>query len=108
MQREAVAYEGHAAIELETLARRATLGDSGYLFAKRRDHGLVLDPRPMWEELFNDLARHERRAGIAARFHTGLAHAVADWCATLANERSADTVALSGGVSSPSVVVVHL
>jgi hydrogenase maturation protein HypF len=98
VQRAAVAYEGHAAIELETLALHAALGDPGYPLEQRRENGLILDPKPMWEGLFDDLAHDRRRAQIAARFHAGLARALADWGATLAGECGANTVALSGGV----------
>ncbi len=97
--RERIDYEGHAAIELEALAAQAR-GESGaYAFAIGTAAGLpVLDPAPLWEQLFEDLGRGEARSVIAARFHHGLAAAVAGLAGQLAADHGLDTVALSGGV----------
>ena len=99
--REAIAYEGQAAIELETLALGAAGGGAGggYPF------GLVaagdqwlLDPAPLWQALLDDLARGQDRGSMARRFHLGLAQAAADLASQMATERGLATVALSGGV----------
>jgi hydrogenase maturation protein HypF len=100
MSRESVSYEGQAAIELE--ARAAAYGGldgSGYPFSVETDEGsLQLNPAPMWESLLHDLDRDVEVTLIAARFHAGLAAAVAELAIRLASEQGADTAALSGGV----------
>jgi hydrogenase maturation protein HypF len=94
-----VDYEGQAAIELETLGRDVR-PDGGYPFdIVDGDDGVrVLDPAPMWWQLFADLAAGAPRAQIAARFHRGLADAVVELTARVAGPRGISTVALSGGV----------
>ena len=97
---ERIDYEGQAAIALEALALRA--GGSpgtGYPFAVRDGTPpWQLDPAPMWTALLDDLQRGTDRADVAARFHAGLATAVAALAARLAHRHAVDTVALSGGV----------
>jgi hydrogenase maturation protein HypF len=50
----------------------------------------------MWSALLDDLRRGIERSRIAARFHIGLAHAVAELAVKLAHGRS-QTVVVSGG-----------
>ncbi|MBK5941690.1 carbamoyltransferase HypF [Halochromatium roseum] len=110
---DGIAYEAQAAIELETLARCA-LGEVGYAFAidhrdssdhsggdDHRDNSAKrwqLDPTPMWTALLDDLTARVPAAVIAARFHAGLADAVAELAAQLAQQHGVEAVALSGGV----------
>ncbi len=98
--RERVTYEGQAAIELETLAAPALGGLSdGYPFAiVDAPGGLVLDPSPLWEGLFEDLLAGADPAWMAARFHLGLIAALAALAEGLASRHGVDQVALSGGV----------
>ena len=102
VSREAVSYEGQAAIELEALACAGdAVADAGYPFAQREStdgRPLQLDPAPMWRALLDDLRQGVPRARMAARFHAGLATAVAELARRLAAAQGADTVALSGGV----------
>ena len=95
---ERIAYEGQAAIELET--RCGSLADAaGYVFGVRDDNGLrVLDPAPMWQALCDDLAVGAGPTQVATRFHRGLADAITDLSLELAAAHRVDTVALSGGV----------
>ncbi len=97
---DAISYEGQAAIELEALALDFVRPDlAGYPFAVIADaEGWLLDPAPMWRALLSDLAAATPPGLIAARFHAGLARAVADLAARLARQQAVDTVALSGGV----------
>lgn len=95
---ESIAYEAQAAIELETLARRA-LDEAGYPFAFADDDEIwQLDPAPMWAALLDDLAAGVAPEAIAARFHQGFAEALAELAARAAQVRGLDVVALSGGV----------
>ncbi len=106
---ESIAYEGQAAIELEALAAGAMdcLGEwDRYGFARLDlDGAVLLDPAPMWPALFDDLARGEARARIAARFHVGFCTAVADLAADLARRQGLSQVALSGGVFQNRLVL---
>jgi hydrogenase maturation protein HypF len=100
LSRERVTYEGQAAVELEALALSA-IDDcgEGYPFAaSETGDPVVLDPAPMWSALLDDLALGVDRRVIAARFHLGLAEAVADLARVLAQRQGAAAVALSGGV----------
>jgi len=84
-------FEGQAAMELEDAI---LAGDHGaYPFAL----GGIVDPRPMWQALLNDL-RDGVPAGImSSRFHAGLAEAIVQTAARLAADNGIGTVVLSGG-----------
>jgi hydrogenase maturation protein HypF len=95
---DAIAYEGQAAIELETLARSAA-PQPGYPFALTPlDDRLILDPRPLWPAVLADLEAGTDAGVIAARFHAGLADGLCRLAAEAAAGQGIDTVALSGGV----------
>ena len=95
---DGIAYEGQAAIELEAICRGVD-GAPGYRFAVSDDGDCwVLEPSPMWRQLFDDLAEAVPAARISARFHAGFADAVVDLAARVAARYGTRTVALSGGV----------
>jgi hydrogenase maturation protein HypF len=99
VSRASVSYEGQAAIELEALSVGVDGAGQAYGFAIDGSGDLPqLDPAPMWRSLLDDLMAATDRRQIAARFHAGLADAVAGLAETLAVEQGVDTVALSGGV----------
>lgn len=100
LSRDAVTYEGQAAIELEALAAPAMgAAAAGYPFGILDDGAmLILDPAPMWSALLDDLAAGRDRGLMAARFHAGLAESVVRAAVTLADRHRLDAVALSGGV----------
>jgi hydrogenase maturation protein HypF len=95
---DGIAYEGQAAIELETRCGPLD-GVTGYPFAVGDGDGRrVLDPAPMWQALCEDLAAGATPADVATRFHTGLADAVTALSVALAASHGIGTAALSGGV----------
>jgi hydrogenase maturation protein HypF len=102
-----VGYSAQAAMLLEATAARGSF-TVAYPFAQTRDAALIhLDPAPMWSALLDDLAAAVPHAEIAARFHLGLAHAIAELAATLAQGHT-DTVALSGGCLQNRLMLEHL
>ena len=106
--RDRASYEGEAAIELEALVdERVASGPAGdgYPFAVRPGLPQVLDPGPLWRALLADLRAGVPPAVIAARFHWGLADAVAGLAGDLAIARGLRTVALSGGVAQNRILV---
>jgi hydrogenase maturation protein HypF len=96
-------FEGQGAMELEAQAESYRLSDDEtpypFSIAKQPSGLLYLDSSPMWEALLEDLVQQNPVAGIAARFHYGLAQAIRDMIARLreSGAASVDTVALSGG-----------
>jgi hydrogenase maturation protein HypF len=89
------AYEGEAAMRLETLAGGAPDDHIGYPFVLHGTAPRTLDPTPLWHALLADLASGVPPPRIARRFHRGLANAVTATVIQVAG--AADTVALSGG-----------
>ena len=108
-------YEGQGAIALESLVREADLAAavaSGYPFrvaagATAQDP-LVLDPAPLWPALLRDLQRPTAPGLIAARFHQGLAMAIAHLARDLAQRHGLTTVALSGGVWQNAILATQV
>ena len=107
LRRDAVTYEGQAAIELEALAAPAMgAAGSGYPLGILDDGSrLILDPTPLWLALLDDLASGVDKALIAARFHAGLTECVVRTAVTLAGRYGLDAVALSGGVFQNKILM---
>ena len=96
--REALQYEGQAAIELEaciTPQAWAEAETSAYSFSLLHHQ---LDPSPMWKALLEDLSNNIAVALISARFHKGLSLAIQQLASDLAFYKEIRTIALSGGV----------
>ncbi|PPC83087.1 MAG: carbamoyltransferase HypF [Hyphomicrobium sp.] len=103
------AYEGEAAARLEAIVDDTALREENdslaYPFTIPTLNGSNLpyiEPLAMWNALLSDLAVKTSPGVIAARFHVGLAKAIANMTQRLAlrsgnNARRFDTVALSGG-----------
>ncbi|AWZ04760.1 carbamoyltransferase HypF [Streptomyces sp. ICC4] len=111
-------YEAQAAIELEAAARGAGAGEGegaaeeageGYGFSLRfpapgAGSPVVADPAPVLAAVVADVRAGTPPPLIAARFHSGVAGLVADLC-VLARERyGLDSVALTGGVFSNTLL----
>jgi hydrogenase maturation protein HypF len=94
--RDAVNYEGQAAIELEQLADPAETG--AYRAAIGRGDVLQVAGVDLVRAVADDLAAGVPREKIAARFHHGTAGVIADCCGLLRERTGICTVALSGGV----------
>lgn len=101
-----VLFEGQAAMEFEDLigdeARTAAKSRGFYSFGQTSsDTGLeILEPRPMWHALLEDLRSGTPACVISARFHLGLAISVAEMVVRLARQSDAqpiDTIVVTGG-----------
>lgn len=80
-------------------AMSADTQSTPYTFAQSAVDGLIeIDPAPMWRTALADLAAGRPRAGIARRFHEGVAETFARAALSLAERHGASAVALSGGV----------
>jgi hydrogenase maturation protein HypF len=110
-----VLYEGQAAMEFEDLigdeARAAAQSRGFYPFRQTLSKtGLeILEPRPMWHALLEDLRSETPASIISARFHLGLAISVAEMAVRLARQSNAepiDTVVLTGGCFQNKVLFV--
>ena len=112
-------YEGEAAIAFEALADGHALEHEddalAYRFAVGRTaHGELpcIDPAPMWHALLGDLQHDTATALISARFHKGLAIAIAHMACLLADDVGTGlarrTVALSGGVFQNRILLEQL
>lgn len=103
--RDAVSYEGQAAIEFEQLADRSEQG----LYIARVEGGsrspLVVRGADLVEAALADVDAGVPTPVVAARFHNGLAAAVAEVCDLIRRESGLQTVALSGGVFQNVVLV---
>jgi hydrogenase maturation protein HypF len=117
--RDAVSYEGQAAIELEALVDPEVLeheaDDLAYPFSLPRLGGKGLpyiEPLAMWQAVLGDLVLNTPVPIMAARFHKGLARAIVALVCKLRRQQAGapdkrpfDTVALSGGVFQNAVLL---
>ncbi len=95
--RESVGFEGQAAIELEALAAVHFDQQAGAAYGFELKDG-CLRWAPMWLALLNNLREGVTPGIIAARFHHGVASAVAETAGRLCDQHGVQTVVLSGGV----------
>ncbi|MEU0333958.1 carbamoyltransferase HypF [Streptomyces sp. NPDC006193] len=93
------AYEAQAATELEAAALEASGDDTAaYPFGLSGAGSLACSPAPMLRALLDDRARGTPAPVLAARFHRGVARAVAEICRRARTATGLATVALTGGV----------
>ncbi|MEZ5453694.1 MAG: Sua5/YciO/YrdC/YwlC family protein [Thiothrix sp.] len=100
--RNAISYEGQAAIELEAATPPCLLNivpPYPFLLEQQASGIWEIDPAPMWYELLKDLQTGYNRAAISAQFHQGLIHVISELAGKLCEERhEIRAIALSGGV----------
>jgi hydrogenase maturation protein HypF len=94
--RDEIRYEGQAAVELEQLADPAVL--DGYSCAMSDGEEIRVAGSDLVAEVVTDLRGGGARPVVAARFHNGVANAIARVCSVLRARTGRDVVALSGGV----------
>jgi hydrogenase maturation protein HypF len=94
--RDAINYEGQAAVELEQLADTTERGS--YRARIRPGPPLQVAGADLVRSVAEDLTAGTDRAVIAARFHNGIAAVIEQCCALLREQRGLTVVALSGGV----------
>ncbi|MGB5634470.1 MAG: carbamoyltransferase HypF [Waterburya sp.] len=116
--RESCSYEGQAAIALEALAEQAILSNpeeiAAYPFSieNRKLPGQsylpYIEPCLMWQALLEDLKCNTAQSIIAAKFHLGLAKAIASLVEHICcNNRDVEIkqVALTGGVFQNQILL---
>ena len=105
--RDAIHYEGEAAMRLEALVETEHLRQlAPYPFAVQSENDrLILDPTPMWQALLADLATPQPAAHCAARFHRGLVAGLIETVYRLAEQHPVSTIALSGGVFQNHIIL---
>lgn len=106
--REEISYEGQAALQLESLAQEMYVNNIrdedayGFGFGSLPDSGLpYIEPVQMWHSLLRNILEDTPIPVMAARFHKGLANAIAKMVLKLIQvdgEPWTNTIALSGGV----------
>ena len=94
--RDAINYEGQAAVELEQLADPAERG--AYQAGIAAGDPLRIAGRDLVRAVAEDLTAGTSRSVIAARFHNGVADLITECCLLLRERHGLSTVALSGGV----------
>ena len=116
--RDAVSYEGQAAIEMEALIDENCLANEAdnlaypFTLPSLGKTGLpYIEPLAMWSALFGDLILNTPVGVMAARFHKGLAKAIVHTVRVLARQHENQNirhVALSGGVLQNKVLFEQL
>jgi len=97
--RDAINYEGQAAVELEQLAESAgSLERGGYRAGIEPGPPFRVRGTDLVRAVTDDLAAGTPRPVVASRFHHGLAAVIEEGCLLLRERHGLGTVALSGGV----------
>ncbi len=94
--RDAINYEGQAAVELEQLADTTERGS--YRARIRPGPPVQVAGADLVRAVADDLIAGTSRAVIAARFHNGVAAVIEECCTLLREQHGLMVVALSGGV----------
>ncbi len=103
---ERQSYEGQAAMELEALALPHLAAAGAYPIAVETVDGVsVFSWAPLWRTLVSDLRAAVTPGVISARFHLGLAAALVETAARIAEGAGIGRIALSGGVLQNRVLL---
>ena len=94
--RDAINYEGQAAVELEQLADPGETG--GYRAAISEGKPFRIQGASLVRAVTGELTEGAPVPVIAARFHNGIAALIEEGCVLARERHGLDTVALSGGV----------
>jgi len=94
--RDAVSYEGQAAIELEQVADTAERG--GYRAGVTGSEPFTIAGSDLIRSVVDDLGAGTAVPVVAARFHAAVVVAIVDACTRVREARGLTMVALSGGV----------
>jgi len=106
--RDRVTYEAQAAIELE-MAIEDSPDDAAYPLELVPDGpGWLIDTRPMFEALVDDLRRNLAAGVISRRFHNGLVEGFARLASALRERTQLNRVCLSGGTFQNLYLLEHL
>ncbi len=106
--RDRVTYEAQAAIELE-MAIENSRDDAAYQLALVPDgKGWLIDTRPMFEAMIDDLRRNLGPGDISRRFHNGLVEGFARLAHLLRERTQLNRVCLSGGTFQNVYLLEHL
>ena len=92
-----IAYEGQAAIELEAISR-GVHAEPYPINVEAIDDSILIDPRPLVQNLERDVAARRPVEEIAASVHGGLVYAGLLGARAAAHRTGVNTVVLSGGV----------
>jgi len=103
--RDAVHYEGQAAIELE---QHADITENGAYHANISDGDpLVINGADLVRAVVDDITAGVPTATVAARFHNGIVNLIVRVCVGLRRSTGVGTVALSGGVFQNLLLSQH-
>jgi hydrogenase maturation protein HypF len=94
--RQAVSFEGQAAMELETLATRLTKRSYPYEITRDGDK-TVLDLRPLVRAVAEERIKGKDPAAIAAAFHQTIVRAIVAMTGTVREQAGLGKAVLSGG-----------
>jgi hydrogenase maturation protein HypF len=101
------AYEGQAAIELETRADRKESGYYDYNI-KKEDNLCIMDVFPMWQEMIADIKKKRPVEAISQVFHLTLVEMFTEVLVNLRDQTGLNSVVLSGGVFHNQILLEGL
>jgi hydrogenase maturation protein HypF len=106
--RQQVTYEAQAAIELEMAAGNSA-SDGAYEFGLlNQPYGWIIDTRPLFEKLIEDVAANRPASEMGRQFHNGLVEIFVRVARLVQERTSLNRVCLSGGTFNNRYLTEHL